>query len=217
MYKFYGQNLQDKFIFERYFKDKKNGISIECGSFDGVSESSTKFFEDDFGWSTINLEAYPEVFGRLKINRPNSVNISIGLSDKKETKTFNHAIHPVHGKDFGNGSLSHVNEHITDLKNQNCVFESYEINCDTYTNVIDSVMMSNFKDSVIDLFVLDVEGYELNVIEGMKESKFLPTIICVEYPFVGIEKLNLVLGELGYTFDVINYNNAFYIKNDTNI
>ncbi len=78
-------------------------------------------------------------------------------------------------------------------------------------------MMNNFKNSVIDLFVLDVEGYELNVIEGMKESKFLPTIICVEHPLVGVEKLNLVLGELGYTFDVINYNNAFYIKNDTNL
>lgn len=43
MYKFYGQSEQDKFIFERYFQTKEKGISIECGAFDGIMESSTLF------------------------------------------------------------------------------------------------------------------------------------------------------------------------------
>lgn len=37
---FYGQNKQDKFIYETFFKDKKNGLMIEAGAFDGVTEST---------------------------------------------------------------------------------------------------------------------------------------------------------------------------------
>lgn len=212
MYNFYGQNLQDKFIFEKYFKNKKFGLSIERGSFDGLSESSTKFFEENMSWTTINIEAYPKIFQRLNINRPNSINLSIGLSNKKEIKKFNHVIHPFYGENFGNGSLEHVEEHIKELKKQDCIFESFEIQCDTYKNIIDDIIENKINKIEVDLFVLDVEGYELKVIEGMNKSKYLPKIICVEYPFVGLEELNLKLGDLGYFFDDINYNNAFYIK-----
>ena len=58
MYKFYGQSEQDKFIFERYFKDKKNGISIECGAFDRIMESSTLFFEENLELLNIPLFLY---------------------------------------------------------------------------------------------------------------------------------------------------------------
>jgi len=217
MYKFYGQNLQDKFIFERYFRNKKYGVSIECGSFDGVSESSTKFFEDYMNWSTINIEIYPDIFEKLKNNRPNSINLSIGLSDNNDKKIFTHAIHPLYGKNFGNGSIEHIEDHKKELIRQNCTFENFYVNCDTYRNIIDNIMQNEINKDSVDLFVLDVEGYELNVINGMVGSKFLPKILCVEYPLVGLDKLNSMLINLGYTFDTINFNNAFYIKNDTNI
>lgn len=212
MYKFYGQNLQDQFIFNRYFKDKNFGVSIECGAFDGFSESSTKFFEEFLNWTTINIESYPEVFEKLNSNRPKSINLSLGLSNIKDKKTFNHAIHPKYGKNFGNGSLNHTSEHKQDLINQNCKFESFDIFCDTYTNIIDEIMENKLNKKDVDLFVLDVEGHEIDVIHGMKNSKYLPKIFCIEYPFVGIDKLNSILNEMNYTFDIINHNNAFFIK-----
>ena len=86
MYKFYGQSEQDKFIFERYFKDKKNGISIECGAFDGIMESSTLFFEENLEWTCINIEASPPIFEMLKLNRDKSFNFNLGLGNKEIAK-----------------------------------------------------------------------------------------------------------------------------------
>jgi hypothetical protein len=47
---YYGQfNPQvDQVLHTQFFPDKFNGISIECGSFDGITDSCTKFFEEKY-------------------------------------------------------------------------------------------------------------------------------------------------------------------------
>jgi hypothetical protein len=78
-------------------------------------------------------------------------------------------------------------------------------------------MDQNFNGRTVDLFVLDVEGFEVEVLDGMVGSKYLPNIFCIEYPHVGLDKLQEILVDLGYRFDTINETNAYFIKNDTNI
>ena len=61
--KYYGQfnpNV-DKVLHERYFPNKFNGTSIECGAFDGITENCTKFFEENYNWTTINIEPLPDL------------------------------------------------------------------------------------------------------------------------------------------------------------
>ena len=214
---YYGQSHQDEFIHERYFKDKKNGISIECGAFDGVMESATYFFEESMGWSAINIEASPPIYEMLVSNRENSININKGLSDKKDKLVFNHAVHPFHGVKFGNGSFNHKKSHLELLKMEECSFDSYEVETIPYRELIDNIMDENFNGKNVDLFVLDVEGFEVQVLNGMTGSKYLPNIFCIEYPHVGLEPLQKILVDLGYRFDTINETNAYFIKNDTNI
>jgi FkbM family methyltransferase len=214
---YYGQSEQDRFIHERYFLDKRNGISIECGAFDGVMESATYFFEESMGWSAINIEASPPIYNMLDSNRKKSININKGLSNKKGNLIFNHAIHPQHGVKFGNGSFNHKESHIDILKMENCTFESYEVETIPYRDLIDVIMDQNFNGRTVDLFVLDVEGFEVEVLDGMVGSKYLPNIFCIEYPHVGLDKLQEILVDLGYRFDTINETNAYFIKNDTNI
>ena len=212
MSKFYGQQEQDKFLYERYFTQTKNGISIECGAFDGIMESSTLFFEESMGWTTINIEAAPPVYEMLLNNRPKAINFNFGLGDKQDKLIFKHAVHPSHGVKFGNGSFNHKPEHQEILRNQNCSFQEFEVEIKTYVSVIDQLMDEKFYGKKIDLFVLDVEGFEMEVIKGMKDSKYLPNIMCVEFPHVGLENLKVVLSEMGYDFDVINESNAYFIK-----
>ncbi len=214
---YYGQSEQDRFIHERYFLDKRNGISIECGAFDGVMESATYFFEESMGWSAINIEASPPIYNMLDSNRKKSININKGLSNKKGNLIFNHAIHPQHGVKFGNGSFNHKESHIDILKMENCTFESYEVETIPYRDLIDVIMDQNFNGRTVDLFVLDVEGFEVEVLDGMVGSKYLPNIFCIEYPHVGLDKLQEILVDLGYKFDTINETNVYFIKNDTNI
>ena len=183
MEKFYGQLEQDKFIYDRYFKNYSKGISIECGAFDGVMESSTYFFEETLGWVTINIEASPPIFDMLETNRKNSININKGLSDQNDMLIFEHAIHPNHGD----------------------------------KELIDTLMEDKFPKQEVDLFVLDVEGFEIEAIKGMVGSKYLPKIMCVEYPHVGLENIKNLLTNMDYKFDILKDNNAYFIKNDTNI
>jgi len=212
MYKFYGQSEQDKFIFERYFQNKEKGISIECGAFDGVMESSTLFFEENLGWTCINIEASPPIFEMLKSNRTKSHNFNLGLGSEETTLKFKHAVHPYYGTKFGNGSFKHKMTHEDLLNHEGCHFEEYNVISTRYDNIIDKLMNENFHDQTIDLFVLDVEGYEIEVLEGMKNSKFLPQILCVEYPHVGLDNIKLFLNDLNYKFDLTKDNNAYFIK-----
>lgn len=209
---FYGQQLQDKFIFERYFPQKKNGLMIEAGAFDGILETCSKFFEDSMGWDCINIEAYPWAYEKLIINRPNCTNLGIGLSNKTHELEFLQYNHPTRGPNFGNGSFSHVSWHKDELINSNCTPEKFLVKCARYDEVVDEIVASRYHSREIDLFVLDVEGYELFVIEGMKNSKFLPKIMCVEYPMSTIPRLDVALGELGYSLDITHNNNAMYVR-----
>ena len=217
MEKFYGQLEQDKFIYDRYFKNYSKGISIECGAFDGVMESSTYFFEETLGWVTINIEASPPIFNMLETNRKNSININKGLSDQNDMLIFEHAIHPNHGVKFGNGSFNHKTSHRQILVSENCKFEKHEAETTTYKELIDTLMEDKFPKQEVDLFVLDVEGFEIETIKGMVGSKYLPKIMCVEYPHVGLENIKNLLTNMDYKFDILKDNNAYFIKNDTNI
>lgn len=206
--RFYGQwdPPVDKFIYENYFKNKENGICIECGALDGLLESSCKFFEEFRGWTCVNVEPAPPTYEMLIKNRPNSINIKAALSNKKGSAKFTHAIHPSYGKRFGNGSLTHSQEHKRSLVRDGCKFEEYKVDLITYKDLLE---ISKIKS--LDLFVLDVEGHEIQVLEGMKGAKILPDVFCIEHGHLG-SQLNKHLTDLGYKFDKKSHNNSFYIK-----
>ena len=79
--KFYGQfdPQLDKYLYENFFLNKKNGISIEAGASNGLIENTTKFFEEYLCWKTINVEPLDEWYNELIINRPESININKAL------------------------------------------------------------------------------------------------------------------------------------------
>ena len=66
--KFYSQYGQDKWLYEKYFKNKKNGVFLEIGADDGIDKSNTKFFED-IGWYGMCIEPSPKRFKLLENNR----------------------------------------------------------------------------------------------------------------------------------------------------
>ena len=67
--KFYSQYQQDQYVYEKFFKNKKNGIFVDIGAHDGITLSNTYFFEKNMGWTGICVEPIPEVYNRLKDNR----------------------------------------------------------------------------------------------------------------------------------------------------
>jgi len=212
--KFYGQFNPpvDKILYERYFKNKKNGISIECGAFDGLTENCTKFFEENFNFNTINIEPLPHIFEKLKLNRPSSININIALSNYKGKQDIRVYNIPTHGINNTNASLCHLPKHRQLLeKVSNNKYKDFEICTTTYSSLI-----KEQKINELDLFVLDVEGHEYEVIDGMKDAKIFPKVFVIEHGHrtpQDIENKLKVLN-VSYKLDYVSHVNSYFVRID---
>lgn len=212
MHKFYGQFTPpvDQFIFERYFPDTNiKGVFVECGAFDGLMECSCKFFEESMGWKGFNLEPAPANFKQLQKNRSSSINLEIGLSNCSGEVDFKHVVSPLLGENFGNGLITHSLEHIHDLQQRGCSFQDVKVQVITWKCFVEQHNICH-----VDLLVLDVEGHELSVIEGMRDCAVLPDIICIEVGHLDLGEIRNKLAALGYTYDISSHVNAFFVKTE---
>ncbi|RDI58561.1 FkbM family methyltransferase [Microvirga subterranea] len=210
--RFYGQFSPpvDQFIFERYFRERgRPGTYIECGAFDGITESSCFVLAESLGWKAINIEASPMVFKKLTVNRPNATNLHLALSDRNGHVSFLHVHHPTHGVNFGNGSVQHQPEHRASLDAEGCSYSTHQVRAITYRDLVQNIGLSE-----IELMVLDIEGHEMAALNGMEGSSVLPEVFCIEFGHIGLERLNSRMRSLGYEFDTISHANAFYFRND---
>lgn len=212
MRKFYGQFEPpvDRFISERYFpEDGIRGVFVECGAYDGLTECSCKFFEESMGWTGYNFEPVPWIFDKLSINRPLSKNLNFALSNVDGEANFKAVDHPQFGRNCTNGSLTHTSEHTKWLEEEGCAFVDVTVKLRTWR---DFVVQENVAH--VDLLVLDVEGHELSVIDGMKGSSVLPDVICIEVGHLKFDEIRQRLASFGYVYDISSHVNAFFVKAD---
>jgi len=207
--KFYGQGRPgqelDRYLYENLFKRHRGGFFVECGAFDGHLESTCRFFEESLDWTGVNIEPVPHAFNKLLVNRPNCLNLRYAISSSNHKSKFKNAIHPKMGRRFGNGSLKHVTSHMKDLQNQGCTFEEFEVTCKKFSNLATDHGIID-----IDLFVLDVEGHELEALRGIV-PEILPKVFCIEHTHVGLENIKTILGK-NYGLHSIHKHNAIFVQ-----
>jgi FkbM family methyltransferase len=167
----------------------ENGFYIEAGGYDGVLQSYTKILEDKYNWTGILIEPSPTMFDTMKNNRPNNIHINKCLvsNDYKENTVIGA---------FDCGPMSSVNN----MRNIECD-NMISVPCSTLTNILDKLNINK-----IDLFSLDVEGYEFDVLQGLDFIKYTPTFLLIE--IYNVEKDNI--------FNFLELNNYILIANITN-
>jgi FkbM family methyltransferase len=208
--RFYGQfdPPVDRYLLETFFAEKSDpGFFVECGAFDGVYDSSCLMFEESLGWKGVNIEASPVIFPMLQERRPNSTNLHLALSSSSGTAVFRHVSDEVHGDFLGWGSLEHQPAQATEIEAGGMKVTEWQVPTCAWRDV--EALQSS---GAIDLFVLDVEGHELAVLEGMKGSKVLPKVMCVEHGQVGLDRLNESLAALGFDYVSSLHVNSFYVR-----
>ena len=172
----------------------KNGFYIDCGANDGVNQSTTWYFEKYLNWNGILIEPIPNVFNELKKNRSKSNYFyNTALTDfnyNSKTIKFN-----LNKEDTLTGSMFSNNQF---LKNT----QTIKVKATT----LDQIIKKDKSDKLIDLFSLDVEGYEFEVLNGINfdNIKFKFLLIETEFP----EKLINYMSKKNYTFveRLSNYN-----------
>lgn len=160
------------------FIDFKNGFFVDCGGNDGYGNDPTYYLEKALGWKGIMVEPLP-IYKACKKNRRVSTvyNFAAGSFEDKDKMV---SLVDNGGMSFVKGSIDNEKEWI-DIgeKTQKIRSKVIEVKVKPVQDLIDDY----FKDHAmraIDLFVADVEGYELNILRGLNFEKNPPKWILIE-------------------------------------
>lgn len=146
------------------------GFFIEVGAFDGYRYSVTYGLEA-IGWNGLLIEAIPEQAEKCRARRPNSrvVHSALGARGASGTATFT-----VVADQYG-GMLSYQHadpQHIADTSWASRSTISVPITS------MDELLRDH--NGPIDLASIDVEGAELNVLDGFDLDRFKPRLLLIE-------------------------------------
>lgn len=185
----------------RYFHNKRSGFFIEAGASDGLTHSICAWFEKNLGWAGINVEPHPVYFEKLVRNRPNSININCALSDREITAEL---VAPIKNDKiiYGHSTIS------TKVKNKwKGEVTKNVVKTRPYSSIIEEYGVKE-----LDLFVLDVEGSELSVLNGFYSTDVLPYILVVETNKVSKEDIWDLIGPLGYKLDYSDKYDSYFVR-----
>ena len=149
----------------RKYLNYENGFFIEIGANDGVSQSNTLYYEINKGWKGFLVE-------------PNFNNY-LFLKYLRSTKNmfYNRACV---SNDFKEDYIElFYNDLMTSINDANNIDYNYEtFICKTST--LEKILDNSSSPNLIDLFSLDVEGYELEVLKGNNFDKYNFKYLCIE-------------------------------------
>ena len=174
---FYYQFLKSKFkprlayshwgvdlIITKLLNSRNKGIYIDVGCHHPFLNNHTYLLYKS-GWEGINIDVDYNSIDMFNFFRKSDVNIQTAVTDHKgEVDLFfyhNRAAKNTISKEFGSGAK-----------------EKKKINSDTLNNIIEN---SKFKNSKIDFVSIDVEGNEMNVLNGFNLKKYKPKLILLEF------------------------------------
>lgn len=159
------QDEEDIMIYENWFYGKKDGLLLESGACQGDSLSLGYLFENFAKWTAINIEPDPSVFRILKGVRKNAINVFTALCrDDNQVFHYTDAMgygSPVRGFiEFMDPKF--IQKYHPDLFNNKTSLEDLaKMRCVTVKNLLKSLAVSR-----LDLWILDVEGAEEEVLLG---------------------------------------------------
>lgn len=178
---------------------KKNGFFVQCGGNDGYGFDPTYYLEKFMGWKGIIVEPLP-ISKLCQRNRKNSIviqNACVPFDYMESTVSFIDC----NFMSFVKNSIENSEEWIkVSEQAQNIECREIVVPAQTVQSIIDKQVI-NLGNRHIDLFVADVEGYELQILHGLDFSKNLPTYILLESQNSDrLEKITDFLEPHGYTF-----------------
>jgi FkbM family methyltransferase len=202
--KFSGQFKEDEYLYTHFFKNVKNGISIEAGASNGILENNTKIFEDELNWKTINVEPLPDWYSELVINRPNSININAALHPYENDKNISFFIPniPTYG----------LKNHLSSLNRDNITKYNTEIKSINVKSITFNKIISDNNLTKIDLFILDIEGYELEFLKSFNNWLVYPEVFVIEIGHIDENEVNKIISPIYKLYGKLSVNNIYVKK-----
>lgn len=191
------------------YLDFDQGFFIEAGANDGHTQSNTYYLENKLGWQGLLVEGIPELFKKCKKLRKNSVvkNCALVSTEFEETAV---TMHYANLMSVVEGALKNERDqckHISAGVDVQKLEGSYSVQVPART--LGSLLDELPAPADIDFFSLDVEGYELQVLQGLNIAKHRPKFILVEARF--FEEVNSFLISNHYAMlEQLSYHDYLY-------
>lgn len=156
---YHSQIEQDKYFIENVSNYKRDGVFLDVGAHDGVTESNTYTLEKFLGWTGICIEANPLLIPACITNRPNSKVINATVWDKVTTLEIEQP-----EEDTYNSMLTRI----ANIPHNEHYFEE-EFKKSNKSLVRTSTLGNLLGDSSIhfDYVSIDIEGAELQALKGV--------------------------------------------------
>jgi FkbM family methyltransferase len=190
---------QDLFLNRWIFKDRGPGFFVDVGAFDGELGSNTAFFERRLGWTGVAFEPNPPEFASLRrtrscraiqgcaYNREGEVSF-LALSERDRRAAAGPLAPPPNltsmALDARHGAvmLSGIQDHLGRMERIDRLREVHGLDqalitvpCYRIDGVLDEAGVRT-----VDYLTIDVEGAELEVLEGIDFSRVQVNVVGVE-------------------------------------
>jgi FkbM family methyltransferase len=154
-------------------RDARCPMVFEIGAFDGLRLSNTLVFEG-CGYNVVHIEGNPASFEELQRNRPRCRNVRALCSDHEGETTLTIA-----------GSCSGIESTLTGYSREKKLkkfsnAKDVVLPLRRTQDVIDAVLETH-GEQTIDVAFLDVEGHEVEVLNGLDWARTSPSCWCVEF------------------------------------
>jgi FkbM family methyltransferase len=192
----HGEDLVLACIFERLGIERPS--YIDCGAFHPSEISNTLLFYLK-GSRGINIDADWEAIEMFQKDRPEDVNLRVGIMPRQGSATF-------YRSDGTRGCNSFVKEHLEKFAP---VTDEEVIETKTMMQIVDEYAGGEFPD----LLNLDVEGLDLEILESLDFKRTAPKVVCVEAMEHGARRpIWQHLAREGYEFIFRCVHNDIYVK-----
>ena len=167
----FSQDSEDEIV-EKIFWGKNQGFFVDIGAHHPVDYSNTyKFYIK--GWTGINIDPRPNIMLEFDKIRPKDINLEMAIGDKQGDEEYymfdppgvNTFIKEIAlGRNMLNG-FKHI--------------DTKKVKTDRLVNVFDKYV----GEKRIDFLNIDVEGYEMNILNQNDWDRYRPNVIICEMLF----------------------------------
>jgi FkbM family methyltransferase len=194
----YGQDHEDVML-HRVFPGGVIGYYIDVGANDPVVDSVTKHFYER-GWRGINIEPIPEMYERLRADRPRDINLNIGLANRGGRLTFYESPEKPGWSTFSAALAGEYRLGGLELRER-------EIPVTTLARVCEDHL-----EGPVDFLKVDVEGFEREVLEGADFRRWRPRVVLVEN--ASADRWEPILLGADYLPAACTAINRFYVRSE---
>jgi FkbM family methyltransferase len=198
----YAQNFEDVLLW-RLFR-QKSGFYVDVGAAHPVKDSVTRLFYLN-GWTGINVEPNPDYFSLLQRQRPLDINLCCAVADKEGETQFQFVSNDPNLSSLGKISGDLIAKH-------RLIIKPFKTRVTTLHQIL-----TEYKIKKIDFLKIDAEGFEKQVLAGLRLKQHQPRVLLVESVAPKGQKIvrgqwSRLLTQSGYALAYFDGINDYFVK-----